>query len=237
MPSHPPGKEKASLAGIDFTDFKKLFSKPPKGEWPDLIQRAIACPTPRHEQEDSQPSTASSSTPAKTAKRLYRAASQGQLGKAWRELRASPCFRRPGSVLVGPADDIATVLQELPRALQHTGLCLQPQRTQLWAPQAEQITRHPVLQQMLAKNDGRPRSHHIGGSLGGRPTDPYPIGNETFMQAHLRDVGAAVANDLRKRAVLPRQSQKRHSCAPGILVTHLQNAATLRGSLVEGPPG
>ena len=33
------------------------------------------------------------------------------------------------TVLVGPADDLANVLQELPRALQHKGMSLQPQKS------------------------------------------------------------------------------------------------------------
>ena len=55
------------------------------------------------------------------------------------------------TVLVGPADDIADMLQVLPRALEHTGLSLQPQKTQLWAPQSDQITQHPGLKQIQAK--------------------------------------------------------------------------------------
>ena len=43
----------------------------------------------------------------------------------------------------------------------------------------------------------------LGEALGEDPTDPYPMGNETFIQDHLRDVTAAVANDLRKIAILP----------------------------------
>ena len=42
-----------------------------------------------------------------------------------------------------------------------------------------------------------------GEALGQDPTDPYPLGNEAFIQDHLRNVTAAVANDLRKIAVLP----------------------------------
>ena len=42
----------------------------------------------------------------------------------------------------------------------------------------------------------------LGEALGEDPTDPYPLGNEAFIQDHLRDVTHAVANDLRKIAVL-----------------------------------
>ena len=61
------------------------------------LKQAIECPTPRYEQDDSQPlATSPDNLPARTAKRLYSAASQGQLGKAWRQLRAPP------PVFVGP---------------------------------------------------------------------------------------------------------------------------------------
>ena len=43
------------------------------------------------------------------------------------------------TVLVGQADDVADMIQALPQALEHTGLSLQPQKTQLWAPQHKVI--------------------------------------------------------------------------------------------------
>ena len=47
--------------------------------------------TPRFEPDESQPlGTGPDSLPPRTARRLYKAASQGQLGKAWRQLRAPP---------------------------------------------------------------------------------------------------------------------------------------------------
>ena len=52
------------------------------------------------------------------------------------------------TVLVGPADDVAQILQDLPRALAGTGLSLQPQKTQLWAPDGDQILQHPQLRQI-----------------------------------------------------------------------------------------
>ena len=51
--------------------------------------------------------------------------------------------------------------------------------------------------------DERPSGSHLGEALGEDPIDPYPMGNEAFIQDHLRDVTQAVANDLRKIAVLP----------------------------------
>ena len=106
------------------------------------------------------------------------------------------------TVLVGPADDIAAILHS-PRAINDTGLSLQPQKTQLWAPDGDQITQNPNLKHIQAQMKD-PRNLIIPGeALGEDPTDPYPMGNEAFIQDHLRDVTQAVANDLRKIAVLP----------------------------------
>ena len=49
------------------------------------------------------------------------------------------------TVLAGPADDVAEVIQALLWAIANTGFSLQPQMTQLWAPQSDQITQHPSL--------------------------------------------------------------------------------------------
>ena len=107
------------------------------------------------------------------------------------------------TVLAGPADDIADMIQALPRALEHSGLSLQPQKTQLWAPRSDQITQHPGLRLIHAKMKDPRGLIILGETLGEDPTDPYPLGNETFIQDHLRDVTNSVANDLRKIAVLP----------------------------------
>ena len=59
----------------------------------------------------SQPlATSVDSLPPRTAKRLYKAASQGQLGKAWRQLRAPP------PVFVGPAQWEEAVAKLTPHA-------------------------------------------------------------------------------------------------------------------------
>ena len=66
------------------------------------------------------------------------------------------------TVLVGPADDVAQILQDLPRALDGTGLSLQPQKTQLWAPDEDQILHHPHLKQIQTHMKGPPGSDHSG---------------------------------------------------------------------------
>ena len=107
------------------------------------------------------------------------------------------------TIIVGPADDIAEILQTLPRAIHDTGLSLQPQKTQLWAPNGDQITQHPHLKTIQAQMKDPRGLITLGEALSEDPTDPYPMGNEAFIQDHLRDVTAAVVSDLNKIAVLP----------------------------------
>ena len=67
------------------------FQRASQAEWNDLIQRVLECPLPKCEQDESQPlATSPDNLPTRTACRLYKAASQAQLGKAWRQLRAPP---------------------------------------------------------------------------------------------------------------------------------------------------
>ena len=93
--------------------------------------------------------------------------------------------------------------RRFPRAISGTGLSLQPQKTQLWAPDGDQITHNPSLKHIQAQMKDPRGLIILGEALGEDPTDPYPMGNEAFIQDHLRDVTQAVANDLRKIAILP----------------------------------
>ena len=76
-------------------------------------------------------------------------------------------------ILVGPADDIAEVIQSLPRAIEHTGLSLQPQKTQLWAFDGHQITQNPNLKRIQAQMKDPRGLIILGEALGEDPTDPY----------------------------------------------------------------
>ena len=135
------------------------------------------------------------------------------------------------SILVGPTDDIADMLQALPRALERTGLSLQPQKTQLWAPQSGQITQQPGLKHIQAKMKA-PRGLII---LGEDPTDPYPLGNEAFIQDHLRDVTNFVANDLRKIAVPPDKLEG--DTAGQVSWAVISKTLPPGGPLTQSPPG
>ena len=92
--SHPPGKEKARDR---LQRIQQCLQQASQGEWKHLTNRVLDMTVPRYEQDESQPLvTGADSLPPRTAKRLYKAASQGQLGKAWRQLRATPSIRGPG---------------------------------------------------------------------------------------------------------------------------------------------
>ena len=89
-----PGKEKARDR---LHRIQECFQRASQGEWKGLMERVLIMTVPRYEQDESQPlATCADSLPPRTAKRLYKAASQGQLGKAWRQLRAPP------PVFIGP---------------------------------------------------------------------------------------------------------------------------------------
>ena len=86
--SHPPRKEKAKDR---LHRIQECLRRASQGEWPYLIARTLEMDTPSFEPDEQQPlATGPDSLPPRTARRLYKAASQGQLGKAWRQLRAPP---------------------------------------------------------------------------------------------------------------------------------------------------
>ena len=107
------------------------------------------------------------------------------------------------TTLLGPADEVSQTIQALPRALAGTGLSLQTQKTQVWAPREAQILNHPHLKHLREQMKDPRGLVILGEAMGEDPTDPYPMGNEAFITDHLRDVTQAVKEDLDKIAVLP----------------------------------
>ena len=92
----PPGAEsrKDRLARL-----KHQFQLASQGEWDTLMEAALARPDPCYEHNPGLELAASKDgLSAHTAQRLYKAASQGQLGKAWRQLRSPP------PLPIGPAE-------------------------------------------------------------------------------------------------------------------------------------
>ena len=107
---HPPEKEKTRDR---LQRIQETFQRASQGERKDLIQRVLECPLPKYEQEESQPlATSPDSLPTRTARRLYKAASQGQLGKAWRQ------FRAPPPVFIGPDQWSETLVKFTPHEKQ-----------------------------------------------------------------------------------------------------------------------
>ena len=72
---------------------------------------------------------------------------------------------------------------------------------------------------LLRLRFGHPRAQHhahsgyegLQGSHSTNPSDPFPVGEEAFIQDHLRGVTEAVAADLRKIAALPDKLQDGHA--------------------------
>ena len=83
----PPGAEsrKDRLARL-----KHHFELASQGEWDTLMEAALARPDPIYEHNPGLELAASKDGLSAHTQRLYKAASQGQLGKAWRQLRAPP---------------------------------------------------------------------------------------------------------------------------------------------------
>ena len=77
----------------------------------------------------------------------------------------------------------------------------------------------------------------LGEALGEDPQDPYPMGNEAFIQDHLRDVTQAVANDLRKIAILPDKFEGGNGGIAGSMGPYFQNFTAPGGPSAESPPG
>ena len=74
------------------------------------------------------------------------------------------------------------LLQDLPRAVEGTGLSLQPQKTQVWAPQEDQIQQHPHLRRLRDQMKDPRGLIILGEALGEDPTDPYSHGQRSIHQ-------------------------------------------------------
>ena len=143
------------------------------------------------------------------------------------------------TVLVGPADDIArNSSQHLPQAIRDIpASAFSLRKHNLWAPDGDQITQNPSLKLMQAQMKDPQGLIILGEALGEDPIDPYPMGTETFIQDHLRDVTQAVTNDLRKIAVLPDKLEGETAGLQVALGPYLQNFATPGGPSSKSPPG
>ena len=108
------------------------------------------------------------------------------------------------AVLIGPADAVNNALARLPTLLRASGLELQPSKTQVWAPRMHNLMRVPALRNQMKDLRGLIL---LGEALGNNPSDPFPVGEEAFIQDHLRGVTEEIAADLRKIATLPDKLQ------------------------------
>ena len=128
------------------------------------------------------------------------------------------------TILTGPAEEVAQVLQQLPQMLAPSGLELQPAKTQVWAPHSECLSHIPSLRELRAKMKD-PRGLIIVGEAMGHPAiDSFPVGDEAFVADHLRGIAEVIQADLRKIACLP---DKLQSGQAGVQVAWALIAKTL----------
>ena len=80
------------------------------------------------------------------------------------------------TVLVGPADEIAQILQDLPRALTGTGLSLQPQKNATVGSGRGPDRTAPSPTTHTGSDEGPPGSDHSGRGSGRGPHGPIPHG-------------------------------------------------------------
>ena len=80
------------------------------------------------------------------------------------------------TVLVDPPDKVASVLQELPNLLAHTGLQLQPAKTKLWSPTPGAVASHPPAQDPPGHHVRHSWPYYLGGNCGSDPKMPVRLG-------------------------------------------------------------
>ena len=85
------------------------------------------------------------------------------------------------------------------------------------------------------QNEGPPGLIILGEAPGEDPADPYPLGNDAFVQDHLRDV--ANSQWPPKNCCAPWQARRGDSRTSGGLGPHFQNFTTPGGPLTQSPPG
>ena len=140
------------------------------------------------------------------------------------------------TVLIGPADALNNALAELPALLRASGLELQPTKTQVWAPRIQNLMRVPALRELRSQMADPRGLILLGEALGNNPSDPFPVGDEAFIQDHLRGVTEAIAADLRKIAMLPDKLQDGQAGLQVAWALLSKNAPTQAGPLAQSPP-
>ena len=107
------------------------------------------------------------------------------------------------TVLVGSPDDVASVLQELPRLLAITGLQLQPAKTKVWSPTPGVVSAHPYLRHLQATMSDTRGLTILGEAVGLEPEDAYPVGEEAYVIEQIQHTADKLCADIRKLRHLP----------------------------------
>ena len=134
------------------------------------------------------------------------------------------------TILIGPAEEVALTLQRLPKLLMHSGLELQPAKTQVWAQHSECLTHIPLLNELRDKMKDPRGLIIVGEALGNSAVDSFPVGEEAFVADHLRGIADIVMADLRKIGCLP---DKLQSGQAGVQVAWALIAKTLPPRVVH----
>ena len=134
------------------------------------------------------------------------------------------------TILIGPAEEVALTLQRLPKLLMHSGLELQPAKTQVWAQHSECLTHIPLLKELRDKMKDPRGLIIVGEALGNSAVDSFPVGDEAFVADHLRGIADIVMADLRKIGCLP---DKLQSGQAGVQVAWALIAKTLPPRVVH----
>ena len=104
------------------------------------------------------------------------------------------------TVLVGSPDDVAAVLQELPRLLAITGLQLQPAKTKVWSPTPGVVSAHPYLRSLQATMSDIRGLTILGEAVGLEPEDAYPVGEEAYVTEQIQHIADKLCADIESYA-------------------------------------
>ena len=107
------------------------------------------------------------------------------------------------AVLVGSSEHVASVLQELPTLLSHTGLQLQPTKTMVWRPTPGVVASHSHPRDLQVTMSDIRGLTILGEALGLEPEDAYPVGDEAYITDHIQQVSDKLCSDIRKLCHLP----------------------------------
>ena len=107
------------------------------------------------------------------------------------------------TLLLGEAAAVAEAHDRLAARLRPTGLELQPTKTEVWAPNMENLLANPRLAHLERQNPSGGGLLIVGEALGADDEEAQVLGTSPFVQEHLRKITALVAQDCVRIQHLP----------------------------------